>query len=358
MSNAQNIPDKLLEQACVFPASGRGWYVSEIGFMLAWGTTVPSDGSTGYGKGGFFMDSSAGTVYTNTGDVDSSAFTISTAAPGSAEINAVSAAVVSDALLVSANVVSIAAAESELDLVSEAVVSDALLRAAVLSELTLVSAAVSATESDLLVEKSTVNDVSEALVSETTLISTNSVNIATTLSELQLVSAANVAAESHIKVNDSEVSVLIVSGTLAASGITANSGAIAAIDSAALIDHSNKISANSALITDAESELTLVSAALVSEAVLVSTNSVNIVAAESHILVNDSEVSVLTVSQTTVIDQAASLAVVLNTVSEAVAKRDGLKVSGVTSTVTASTSKYLVISTLSAAHLVGIVTIV
>jgi len=75
---AHNLPDELMNKHAEFPASGRGMWVTGIGYMLAWGTTVPSDGATGYGVGcKFYHTDGAGTtdyIYINTGDRSSSAF--------------------------------------------------------------------------------------------------------------------------------------------------------------------------------------------------------------------------------------------------------------------------------------------
>jgi hypothetical protein len=73
-----NLPDELMSKQADFPASCRIIYVDGIGFMMAFGTTVPGDGATGYGKGCLFFhtDSTtdAGLLYVNVGDKDSSNF--------------------------------------------------------------------------------------------------------------------------------------------------------------------------------------------------------------------------------------------------------------------------------------------
>ena len=47
---AHNIPYKLESDQATFSADGRAWWASATGFMIAWGTTVPTTGATGYGK--------------------------------------------------------------------------------------------------------------------------------------------------------------------------------------------------------------------------------------------------------------------------------------------------------------------
>ncbi len=169
-----NIPDKLEDAQCIFSASGRAWQVDGVGFMIAWGTSVPT--GAGYGIGCTFMHTSAGTVYTNTGTNLVASFAISTAAVGQAELDLVSAAVVSEAAMLLTE-------KSTVNDVSEAVVS-------VEAVLLLTESEVSAAESDLLVEKSTVASIATVL---------------------NTVSEALSATESHLLINDSEVSVLIVS---------------------------------------------------------------------------------------------------------------------------------------------------
>ncbi|MDO8302147.1 MAG: hypothetical protein Q7T18_02800 [Sedimentisphaerales bacterium] len=81
---AHNIPAKLTDPNAVFPASGRSFYVEGVGFMLAWGTTVPADGATGYGKGCIFMHTDAtdntDVMYSNIGDEDTANFNAATVA--------------------------------------------------------------------------------------------------------------------------------------------------------------------------------------------------------------------------------------------------------------------------------------
>ena len=66
-----NLPEWLQSQQADFPTSGRAWYVDTIGFMIAWGTTVPSDDDTGYATSCLFhhTDASGATdaVYINMG---------------------------------------------------------------------------------------------------------------------------------------------------------------------------------------------------------------------------------------------------------------------------------------------------
>lgn len=81
-----NLPDELQSKQADFPASSRIMYVDGIGFMLAFGTTVPGDGATGYGKGCMFFhtDGASDTtlIYVNVGDKDSSNFdTLGTIVP-------------------------------------------------------------------------------------------------------------------------------------------------------------------------------------------------------------------------------------------------------------------------------------
>jgi len=73
-----NLPEELMSAQADFPASGRGLYVDTIGFMIAWGVTVPGDEATGYGKGCMFHHTDAVTdatlLYVNVGDKTSSNF--------------------------------------------------------------------------------------------------------------------------------------------------------------------------------------------------------------------------------------------------------------------------------------------
>ena len=75
---AHNIPDKLMNRQAEFPVGGRAIYVAGIGYMLGWGTTVPGDAATGYGKGCKFhhTDGAGGAdlIYVNTGSRTSAAF--------------------------------------------------------------------------------------------------------------------------------------------------------------------------------------------------------------------------------------------------------------------------------------------
>ena len=73
-----NIADKLMNRQAEFPVGGRAIYVAGIGYMLAWGTTVPGDAATGYGKGCKFhhTDGAGGSdiIYVNTGSRTSATF--------------------------------------------------------------------------------------------------------------------------------------------------------------------------------------------------------------------------------------------------------------------------------------------
>jgi hypothetical protein len=73
-----NLPEELMSAQADFPTAGRALYVDTIGFMLAWGITVPGDGATGYGKGCLFHHTDAATdatlLYVNVGDKTSSNF--------------------------------------------------------------------------------------------------------------------------------------------------------------------------------------------------------------------------------------------------------------------------------------------
>lgn len=73
-----NLPEWFMSQQADFPASGRALFVNGIGFLLAWGTTVPSDGATGYGKGCHFHHTDAAlatdVMYVNNGSTTSAAF--------------------------------------------------------------------------------------------------------------------------------------------------------------------------------------------------------------------------------------------------------------------------------------------
>lgn len=78
----------------VFPTSGRIFYVDQVGFMYAWGTTVPSDGGTDYAKSCLFVHTDAteniDILHINTGDNTSCEFHQLTVAMGvgSASISA------------------------------------------------------------------------------------------------------------------------------------------------------------------------------------------------------------------------------------------------------------------------------
>lgn len=52
---AHTLPNKLLAEN-MFPASSKGIHIDGYGYILAWGTTVPADASTGYAKGCLFLD--------------------------------------------------------------------------------------------------------------------------------------------------------------------------------------------------------------------------------------------------------------------------------------------------------------
>ena len=73
-----NLPDELQNQHAEFPASGRGMWITGIGFMLAWGTTVPGDDATGYGKGCKFFHTDGANqdalIYVNVADRTASKF--------------------------------------------------------------------------------------------------------------------------------------------------------------------------------------------------------------------------------------------------------------------------------------------
>ncbi len=76
-----NIPEKLKSPEAIFGTDGRmfntGSGVSE-NFMFAWGTAVPTDGDTGYGKGCLFSHTDGADaqdlLYVNNGTNTSSAF--------------------------------------------------------------------------------------------------------------------------------------------------------------------------------------------------------------------------------------------------------------------------------------------
>lgn len=65
-----------------FPASGRIHNIPGVGYMIAWGTTVPADAATGYAKSCMFFHtdaaSSATLLYFNVGDLDSANFDLLT----------------------------------------------------------------------------------------------------------------------------------------------------------------------------------------------------------------------------------------------------------------------------------------
>jgi hypothetical protein len=67
-----------MDKGAEFPVSGRGMWVSGIGYMLAWGTTVPGNGGTGYGVGCDFWHTdgsgSADLHYRNVGSRSSCEF--------------------------------------------------------------------------------------------------------------------------------------------------------------------------------------------------------------------------------------------------------------------------------------------
>ncbi|MDO8303198.1 MAG: hypothetical protein Q7T18_08150 [Sedimentisphaerales bacterium] len=44
---AHNIPAKLNDPNAVFPTSGKAMWIDGIGWMLAWGTTIPTNGTAG-----------------------------------------------------------------------------------------------------------------------------------------------------------------------------------------------------------------------------------------------------------------------------------------------------------------------
>lgn len=147
-------------------ARWRPIYIPNVGIVQDCGNTVPADGAEGYATGCLFhhLDGSAAdALYYNVGSITSADFTeigdtlssselalISTAMIGASELNLVSAAVVaidSQLLLIESE-----AADNR----SEILVLD--------SEMSAAQAGIASLESDLLVEKSTVNAVSELLV--------------------------------------------------------------------------------------------------------------------------------------------------------------------------------------------------
>ena len=73
-----NLPEWMQSQQADFPQNTRVIYIDTIGYIMAWGVTVPSDGATGYAKSCFFhhTDASGSTdaIYINIGDTDSANF--------------------------------------------------------------------------------------------------------------------------------------------------------------------------------------------------------------------------------------------------------------------------------------------
>ena len=71
-----NTPDKL--KRAHFPPTGRDSFIPGIGFMRAWGTTVPADGGTDYAPSCIFQKLDGSTLdtvlYINIGDKDSCNF--------------------------------------------------------------------------------------------------------------------------------------------------------------------------------------------------------------------------------------------------------------------------------------------
>jgi hypothetical protein len=102
-----NLPEWFQSQQADFPASGRALFVNGIGYMLAWGTTVPADATTGYGTGCLFFHTDAATVadalYINGGSTTSANFDQQSASIGSGYTSNITAntsnlTVVSDSL--------------------------------------------------------------------------------------------------------------------------------------------------------------------------------------------------------------------------------------------------------------------
>jgi hypothetical protein len=72
---AHTLPNKLSQAE--FPTSGRDFHVESIGYLRAWGTTVPTDGEVGYATGCLFQhtDGTGETVfYVNQGTSSACAF--------------------------------------------------------------------------------------------------------------------------------------------------------------------------------------------------------------------------------------------------------------------------------------------
>lgn len=67
--------------AAHFPAEGRIGNIPGVGYLWAWGTTVPTDGETGYATGCLFQHTDGGNntaLYCNEGDTDSCDFNVVT----------------------------------------------------------------------------------------------------------------------------------------------------------------------------------------------------------------------------------------------------------------------------------------
>ncbi|MHC4744333.1 MAG: hypothetical protein ACYS8Z_20655, partial [Planctomycetota bacterium] len=74
-----NLPEWFMSQQADFPSTGgRAMFVDTVGFMLAWGPTVPTDGTTGYGTACLFFHTDSATAadawYVNGGSTTSCNF--------------------------------------------------------------------------------------------------------------------------------------------------------------------------------------------------------------------------------------------------------------------------------------------
>ena len=74
--SVQGVPIDL--QDAVFPASGTALYVSGVGHLIAWGSSVPADATAGYGKSCIFHNTAgtgtSDTLYVNIGTLASCNF--------------------------------------------------------------------------------------------------------------------------------------------------------------------------------------------------------------------------------------------------------------------------------------------
>jgi len=316
-----NIPDKLQDEQAIFPASGRAWNISTTetpAFMVAWGPTAIADASTGYGVGCTFKNTTDGVLYTNVGTSASSNF-------------------------------------------------DAISASAVLSELTLVSAAHVATHSELqLVSAATADFVA----GDENQVSVNVVNISANLvkhnSTSSLLSAAIVRMNSEHS--------LISAVNAQADSLTIVANAVSEAVSANLVKHASTSSLLSAAIVRTNSEHSLISATNAqADSLTIVANAVSeaVVAQVSFTAVNKTEIANRAseiVADLAKHNSTSSLlsALIVRTTSEhslvsanfaQIATRDALQVLSVVSSVTVNTANYLKISTAATIYKVPVCTI-